>query len=257
MNSCPFPFFCCWVCEGHEMFMIYLCSVFFNQEPWRRGVRAKLQFLSNFPGFSGWGDFVFSKGKLGSQGWRWVRGAVLPRSAGPQMRDSMVHLYQGGTVYGLFMVCLWFSEMGPGGAVYGLFMVCLWFSGGGGFMVYGLFMVCLWFFGGLFMVCLWFVYGFSGPVYGLLMAFWGGCLWFVYGLFMVFFFSGGRLWFVYGLFMVFWFWGAVYGLFMVFFSGGRLWGLFMVCLWFSGGLFMVCLWFSLALNHKQIINKSS
>ena len=63
------------------MFMIYSCSVFFNQELGGGGVRAKLKFLSNFPGFSGWVDFVFSKGKLGSQGWRWVRGAVLPRSA--------------------------------------------------------------------------------------------------------------------------------------------------------------------------------
>ena len=44
---------------------IFLCcvSVIFRTGP---GC-AKLQFLSNFPGFSGWGDFVFSKGQLGSQ----------------------------------------------------------------------------------------------------------------------------------------------------------------------------------------------
>ena len=42
------------------MLMIYLCSVFSIRSPGGGGVRAKLQFLSNFPGFFGVGEFLYS-----------------------------------------------------------------------------------------------------------------------------------------------------------------------------------------------------
>ena len=44
-----------------------------------------LQFLRDFPAFSAWGDFVFSKGKLGSQNHAACPQNVLPAILEPDM----------------------------------------------------------------------------------------------------------------------------------------------------------------------------